>query len=78
MAATEGIPLLRPLWLEFPTDDQTFELTDQFMFGGSVIISPKLKPSSSKEEPLSGVGNDDNLFTRPPPEREPRSVYLPP
>jgi alpha-glucosidase (family GH31 glycosyl hydrolase) len=43
IASTEGLPIMRPMWQEFPDDLTTFELSDQFMFGDSILVAPKVK-----------------------------------
>jgi len=35
-----GMPIMRPLWVEFPTDTQTFGVEDSFLLGGSLLIHP--------------------------------------
>jgi len=42
IASTEGQPVMRPMWQEFPQNEATFELEEQFMFGGAMLIAPKL------------------------------------
>jgi alpha-glucosidase len=39
-----GLPAFRPLFLEFPADDRTWDQDDQFMFGSDLIVAPVLKP----------------------------------
>ena len=39
-----GLPALRPLFLEFPSDDRTWDQDDQFMFGSDLIVAPVLRP----------------------------------
>ncbi|KAI0738081.1 alpha-glucosidase [Daedaleopsis nitida] len=41
-AHTDGSPVLRPLWYEFPKDANTFAINTQFFFGPSVLVSPVL------------------------------------
>ena len=42
-AATSGVPLMRPMFMEFP-DDAAFEATNsQFMLGDSMLVAPKIK-----------------------------------
>eukprot|EP00347_Sterkiella_histriomuscorum_P014249 403361604 len=43
IASQTGQPILRPMWHEFPQDENTFNLTEQFMFGDSILFSPKLR-----------------------------------
>src|SRR5690606_27691114 len=40
-----GVPVFRPLLLEFPHDEKTWNLSDQFMIGDNVIIAPVMQPS---------------------------------
>jgi alpha-glucosidase (family GH31 glycosyl hydrolase) len=41
-ASTEGLPLMRPMWQEFPQDENTFAMETQFMFGDALLVAPKL------------------------------------
>lgn len=34
---------MRPIWMEFPTDEAGFDVTDRFMFGPSIFVAPKMK-----------------------------------
>ena len=38
-----GAPIVRPVWMEFPEQEQTFGLTDRFMFGSDIYVAPKMK-----------------------------------
>ncbi|MGM0789429.1 MAG: glycoside hydrolase family 31 protein [Bacillota bacterium] len=46
-AHKEGTPVMRPLFLEFPEDEHTWNLSDQFMIGDNVIIAPIMQPGTS-------------------------------
>ncbi|XP_074580003.1 putative glucan 1,3-alpha-glucosidase [Curcuma longa] len=37
-AATSGIPVMRPLWLEFPADKETYDNGEAFMVGSSLLV----------------------------------------
>ena len=39
---TNGLPIIRPMWMEFPQNEMTFELNRQFMFGPSILVAPKM------------------------------------
>lgn len=41
-ASVTGIPIMRSMWLEFPSDLEVIEMSDQFMFGGSILVSAKI------------------------------------
>ena len=43
-----GTPIIRPMWYEFPQDENTFGLDQQFMFGESFLVAPKTSPPSSQ------------------------------
>uniref|UniRef100_A0A2P2MUY6 Probable glucan 1,3-alpha-glucosidase n=1 Tax=Rhizophora mucronata TaxID=61149 RepID=A0A2P2MUY6_RHIMU len=37
-ANTTGVPVMRPLWMEFPSDEATFSNDEAFMVGGSLLV----------------------------------------
>jgi alpha-glucosidase (family GH31 glycosyl hydrolase) len=39
-AHAEGLPIVRPLFLEFPDDITTFEIENQYMFGEALLVVP--------------------------------------
>ena len=41
-----GRPLLRAMWYEYPEDKSLITLETQFMFGGSILVCPKLSQDS--------------------------------
>jgi len=41
-ACIQGLPLMRPLVMEFPADPTTFNLADQFLFGPDLMVAPVL------------------------------------
>lgn len=43
-AARTGLPIMRPMFLEFPTLAGAESITDQFMFGDNVLVAPILRP----------------------------------
>ncbi|WP_102029228.1 glycoside hydrolase family 31 protein [Salirhabdus sp. Marseille-P4669] len=44
-ATKKGLPVMRPLFMEFPKDEKTYNINDQFMIGDNVLIAPILAPS---------------------------------
>lgn len=42
-ASESGIPVMRSMFYEFPDDDQTSELMDQYMFGSDLLVAPIIK-----------------------------------
>jgi alpha-glucosidase len=41
-SAESGVPAMRPMMLEFPKDESTYGMDDQFMFGADLLIAPVL------------------------------------
>jgi alpha-glucosidase len=46
-AASEGLPLMRPLMLEWPEDPLTWHLHDQFLLGADLLVAPALRPKET-------------------------------
>lgn len=40
----DGLPIMRPLVLEYPDDSRTFQLADQFLLGANVLVAPVCRP----------------------------------
>ncbi|MDF7807734.1 glycoside hydrolase family 31 protein [Pontiellaceae bacterium B12219] len=64
--ADAGLALLRPVALVYPTDSNTFDLTDQYFFGPGLMVCPVIQPMyyEQNSQPLERVP-------------EMRPVYLP-
>jgi alpha-glucosidase len=45
-SAETGLPIIRPLVLEFPEDPNVTNLCDQFLLGDSVIVAPVYRPNT--------------------------------
>jgi len=43
---TEGTPVMRPIWYNFPRDPNTFNISNTFMLGDSLLIVPKLESAT--------------------------------
>jgi len=41
-SARDGLPVLRPLWLEYPDDPATARSADSFLLGSELLVAPKL------------------------------------
>uniref|UniRef100_A0A8C3G4V9 Glucosidase alpha, neutral C n=1 Tax=Cyclopterus lumpus TaxID=8103 RepID=A0A8C3G4V9_CYCLU len=44
LAHTSGLPPLRPLWVEFPGEQSTFTVDNQYMIGGALLARPVTDP----------------------------------
>ncbi len=40
VAATKGLPAMRPLFVDFPDDERAWAVDDQMMFGPDVLVAP--------------------------------------
>ncbi|XP_014253247.1 neutral alpha-glucosidase AB [Cimex lectularius] len=43
-----GMPVIRPLWVEYPEDAQTFDIDDEFLVGHSLLVKPAFSPGTSQ------------------------------
>ncbi len=42
IAHEKGIPVMRPLFFDFPTDEVTYDIEDEYMFGPDILVAPIL------------------------------------
>jgi alpha-glucosidase len=42
-SAATGLPAMRPMFLEYPNDPETWTMDDQFFFGGDLLVAPVLR-----------------------------------
>jgi len=47
-AADTGVPALRPLFLEFPADPETWSRDDSVMFGRDLLVAPVLREAATR------------------------------
>jgi alpha-D-xyloside xylohydrolase len=50
VAARQGIPPMRPLFVDFPDDQGAWLAEDQFLFGPDLLIAPVLHPGAGQRE----------------------------
>ena len=58
--SASGAPIVRPVWMEFPEQEQTFNLTDRFMFGSDIYVAPKMK-----RDYLYDIDDPDEILNSP-------------
>jgi len=51
LSERSGLPVLRALWLEFPTETQTYGIDDEFMIGEAILV----KPVTSKGQTTASI-----------------------
>lgn len=42
-----GVPVVRPLVMEYPKDEKTYQCSDQFLLGSQLLIAPILRPGQT-------------------------------
>ena len=42
-----GVPIFRPLLLNYQNDSNTLDIDDEFMVGGDLLVAPILKPGAT-------------------------------
>ncbi len=49
-SSRSGLPVLRPLFLEFPHDAQTWQRNDQFMVGSDLLVAPVVYENAQQRD----------------------------
>ena len=57
-AHTDGTPVMRPLFYDFAKDGQTWDISDEYMFGPDVLVSPILHAGQTKRDVYLPAGED--------------------
>ncbi|GGK11775.1 alpha-glucosidase [Caldalkalibacillus thermarum] len=63
-AAETGLPILRPLVMEFPDDPLTHDLADQFMVGEDILVAPVYRPDMHARAVYLPRGQWINYWTK--------------
>ncbi|MEN6532554.1 MAG: DUF5110 domain-containing protein [Bryobacteraceae bacterium] len=69
-SATSGLPVMRPMVLEFQKDPETHTLASQFLLGDSLLVASASSTITSGSETATGLIRDVAVQPRP-------KVYLP-
>ncbi len=56
-AAETGLPLDRPLFLNYPDDPKTYNLTSEFLVGPDILVAPVLDPGKNTVRVYLPAGN---------------------
>lgn len=62
-ASITGLPIMRPLVLEYPEDENVHNLSDQFLYGESILVAPVYRPSTNKRIVYLPEGDWYNFWT---------------
>lgn len=49
IASAKGLPIMRPLFLEFPEDERTWEIEDEYLFGEHLLVAPMLDTTDQRD-----------------------------
>lgn len=56
--ATKGEPVMRALFYEFPEDENTFAINDEYMFGPDILVAPVVEPGAVARKVYLPKGSD--------------------
>jgi alpha-glucosidase len=62
-ASETGIPALRPLFLEFPEDAETYQIDDQFLLGRDLLVAPVVRDVVTERELYLPAGDWYDYWT---------------
>jgi alpha-glucosidase len=63
-ASISGVPIMRPLLLEFPDDKTTYRIDTQFMVGEDILVSPVMEAGSTSRWMYLPNGDWFDFWTR--------------
>jgi alpha-D-xyloside xylohydrolase len=56
-AAIDGLPPMRPLFLDFPDDPRAWEIEDEFLLGPEILVAPVIQPGAACREVYLPAGS---------------------
>ncbi len=62
-ASRSGVPVMRPLFMEFPEDAKCYGISDQYMLGSQVLVAPVVRPKAEKRLVYLPEGDWYNYWT---------------
>ena len=62
-AATTGVPAMRPLFLDFPEDERTAKVDDEFLFGDDLLVGPVLWEEADRRDVYLPAGEWFDYWT---------------
>jgi len=62
-ASETGVPALRPLFLEFPGDEQVAGIEDEFLFGTDLLVAPVLQEGAVERDVYLPAGDWFDYWT---------------
>ncbi len=62
-ASRTGVPAMRPLFVDFPQDEATWRLDDEFLFGSDLLVAPIVREGQRRREVYLPAGAWYDLWT---------------
>ncbi len=62
-ASETGVPAMRPLMLEFPKDERTYGMEEEFLFGPSLLVAPVLREAATEHQVYLPAGDWFDYWT---------------
>ena len=56
VASRDGVPPMRPLFVDYPQDPDAWRTEDEFLFGPDLLIAPVLEPGARTRDVYLPVG----------------------
>ena len=56
LASSTGLPPMRPLFVDFPDDEQSWHIEDQFLFGPDLLVAPVTEYGARRAEGVPASG----------------------
>jgi alpha-glucosidase len=53
-----GAPVMRPLWFEYPDDQRTYTIDDEYLVGRDLLVAPVVRESARKRGVYFPAGDD--------------------
>ncbi len=63
-ASTNGSPVIRTMFYEFPADEKCWECEDQYMFGPDYLVAPVFEYGARERSLYLPAGKWENIFTK--------------
>eukprot|EP00339_Tiarina_fusa_P030034 CAMPEP_0117081322 /NCGR_PEP_ID=MMETSP0472-20121206/57326_1 /TAXON_ID=693140 ORGANISM="Tiarina fusus, Strain LIS" /NCGR_SAMPLE_ID=MMETSP0472 /ASSEMBLY_ACC=CAM_ASM_000603 /LENGTH=633 /DNA_ID=CAMNT_0004809223 /DNA_START=225 /DNA_END=2123 /DNA_ORIENTATION=- len=57
-ASNTGIPVMRPLWVEYPQDSKSFDIEDEYLIGSDLLVKPVTKSNENTVSVYFPEGSD--------------------
>ena len=57
IASRKGIPVMRPMFFDYPGDEQCYGLGEQYLFGDDILFAPVVRQGQRVKEVYLPKGN---------------------